>query len=319
MEILDVVVLTATRVIESLPYFLIGLVLLVAGKWVFDKLKSDIQFDEELTTKDNPAFGVFLAAFLVAIGIAVAGASYGVEVSLLDDLIPVVSYGVLAVVLLLLSIWINDLLILRKFDIYKEMITDRNLGTGIAVAGGTLATGLMLNGALTGESDSFVMGLRDLVVYWAIGQALLVIGGFCFQAMTKYDVHHEIGERDNVAVGISFGGYLLALGILIRASMVGATSNLMEEIPVTIVVAVAGLILLAMARVIADWVFLPKSSLTQEVAKEKNAAAGAIAAASFIVVAILLAAALGATIAPSGPEVLEAVTEALPVAELSAQ
>ncbi len=316
MEILDVVVLTATRVVESLPYFLIGLVLLVAGKFVFDKIKGDIQFDEELTTKDNPAFGVFLAAFLVAIGIAVAGASDGIELSLMDDLIPVVSYGALAVVLLLLSIGINNLLILRKFDIYKEMITDRNVGTAMAVAGGTLATGLMLNGALTGESDSFAMGLRDVLVYWAIGQALLVIGGFCFQAMTKYDVHHEIGERDNVAVGVSFGGYLLALGILLRASMVGATSNLMEEIPVIVVVFASGLILLAMARVIADWVFLPKAPLNREVAKEKNAAAGAIAAASFIVVAILLSAVLGATIPP---EVPEAVAEVLPVAELSAQ
>ena len=55
---------------------------------------------------------------------------------------------------------------------------------------------------------------------------------------------------------------------------------------ITAVIAICGLILLVIGRVIADRVFLPRAALSDEVRAKRNTAA-AIAAASFIVVALI--------------------------------
>ena len=52
-------------------------------------------------------------------------------------------------------------------------------------------------------------------------------------------------------------------------------------------IAICGLILLVIGRVIADRVFLPRAALSDEVRAKRNTAAAAIAAASFIVVALM--------------------------------
>ena len=122
-----------------------------------------------------------------------------------------------------------------------------------------------------------------------VGQMLLVVGGVLFQMITRYDVHKAIGDDHNVAAGISFGGFLAAIGFIVRGGLAGATSNISEEIATTIVVAGVGMILLVFARIIADKVFLPEASLSKEVADEGNPAAAGVAAACFICVAVMLA------------------------------
>jgi len=288
---MDAIMVTLQKVVTSMPQFGMAFVILLLGK-VFYDYTTPYHFNEELTTKDNPAFGVCLSGYLIGLGIAMSGALFGAEWSLRENILIVLVGGIAAIILMRLSVFINDKLILYKFSIDKEMIQDRNLGTGFVVAGSCLATGLMLNGVLTGESASFLIGVRDIIVYFAIGQLILVLGGLVFQMMTSYDVQKVIGRDNNIPAGISFGGFLVALGIIIRTGLAGAGSNLLEEIGTIIVIAVVGIVLLAITRIIADKVFLPASPLSKEVATDKNSAAGAIAAACFICIAILLAAAI---------------------------
>ena len=288
---MDTVMVTLQKVVTSMPQFGMAFVLLLLGKVFYDHTTA-YKFNEELTTKDNPAFGTCLSGYLIGLGIAMSGALFGTGWSLRENILIVLAGGIAAVILMRLSVLINDKLILYKFSIDKEMIEDRNLGTGFVVAGSCLATGLMLNGVLTGESASFLMSIRDIIIYFTLGQLILILGGLVFQLMTSYDVYQVIGRDNNIPAGISFGGFLVALGIIIRTGLVGAGSNLLEEIGTMIVIAFVGIILLAITRIIADKVFLPTSALSKEVAKDKNPAAGAIAAACFICIAILLAAAV---------------------------
>ena len=147
--------------------------------------------------------------------------------------------------------------------------------------------------ALNGESASVWMGVADLIYYFSLGQVLLIMGGFVFQFITSYDVHQVIEQDDNVAAGLSFGGYLVAIGIIMRVALVGAGSNLVVETATTLVLAVCGIVLFSFARVITDKVLLPKSPLSHEIAVDRNAAAGAVAAASFVSVALVYAVAIG--------------------------
>lgn len=273
---------TLQKVLIAVPFFSIIALLLFAGKKLFDAT-TKYDFQEELTTNDNPAFGVMISGFVLGLAIALGGTTYGVGgESATDAFISLALYGMLSIILMWLSVKINDKLILHRFCIHKEIVEDKNSGTAFVVAGSCVATGFMISGALTGDSISFVAGIIDLLVYWIFGQSLLVFGGWVFQAITPYDVHATIEHDDNTAAGLSFGGFLVGLGIIMKTALTGAGSNLLAEIGPTILIAIVGTILLVATRTIIDRLFLPSARLAHEVANERNLAAGALACTSFI-------------------------------------
>jgi uncharacterized membrane protein YjfL (UPF0719 family) len=266
---------------------------LYVGKILFDRT-TDYGADEELTTRDNPAVGTVLALYFLGVAVALSGLAYGFGASVRDDLLNVAIYGPLTLVLVRLSILINDKLILYRFSLHDEIVQDRNLGTAFVVGGGCVATGLTISGALSGESLSPLMGLVDLLYYYTLGQILLVVAGQLFQLITSYDIHHVIGQDDNAAAGLSFGGFLVAMGVVARVSLAGASSNLLAETVTTVAVAAVGVILLVAMRIVTDRLILPKSPLSKEIVVDRNLAAGAISAATFVSVAVVYAVSLGA-------------------------
>ena len=273
---------TLQKVLVSVPFFASIALMLFAGKKLFD-LTTSYNFQEELTKKDNPAFGVAISGFIIGLAIALGASTYGVGgQSTADAFISLAIFGLLTIVLMRLSITINDKLILHAFCVHKEIIEDKNTGTAFVVGGSFVATGFMIAGALSGESISFGAGIVDLLIYWAVGQSLLVFGGWLFQKITPYDVHHTIEHDDNTAAGLSFGGFLVGLGIIMMTSLSGAGSNLLAEIGPTFLIALSGTVLLVATRIIIDRLFLPSAPLAREVATEKNAAAGALACSLFV-------------------------------------
>ncbi len=290
---MEVIVVSFVKVLSGMTQFAVLLVGLLLAKYLFDWTTS-FKFNVELTEKDNPAFGVCLAGYLIGSGIALSGIAFNssANVSMIENVVSISVVMVLTLILMRLSVVINDRAILHRFSVTKELIHDKNVGTGFVVAGSCIATGWMLNGVLSGESSSLLIGLRDMVVYWALGQVILIAGGFLFQLITRYDLHKVIGDEDNMPAGISFGGFLVALGIITHNALVGATSHLADEISTTLVFALSGMVILVLTRVIVDKLFLPNSPLSKEVVEDRNPAAGSIAAVSFIVVALMFVAAV---------------------------
>jgi uncharacterized membrane protein YjfL (UPF0719 family) len=130
--------------------------------------------------------------------------------------------------------------------------------------------------------------VRDIVVYWLVGQAILVLGGRVFQLISYYDVHAVI-EKDNVAAGICFGFFLAAEGAVVRMALAGAGSDIWGELVTILVYAALGTLILCAGRFAADKLLLPASPLDHEIAKDGNMGAAAVVAAVFSAVAILLA------------------------------
>ncbi len=281
---------SVNHVLSAIPLFATAFLLAFAARWLFART-TRYSIDEELTERDNPAFGIAFAGYMLGVAIAISGALSPWEgVAFFDEILTIALYGIIAAALMRLSLWINDKAILCRFSIDKELVRDRNSGTGFVVAGASIATGFMLRGVLSGYSASFLLGLRDIAIYFIVGQLILVAGGWVYTRFAGYDVHEEIGDKDNVAAGISFGGYLAALGFIASAALAGASGQWVEECVTSFVLAALGVILLITARVVADAFLLPKSPLAKEVAVDRNVAAGAVAAAAFLLVAVLFAA-----------------------------
>lgn len=279
---------TFEQVMNAMPLFATVFLLAFAAKLFFQKT-THYCIDEELTERDNPAFGIAFGGYITGVAIALSGALFPWEgVTLGLELLTIAMFGALAALLMRLSFWINDRAILHQFSVEKELVKDHNLGTGFVIAGSSIATGFMLRGVMAGFSDSLATGLRDTVIYFLVGQAVLIAGGWVYARTASYNVHDEI-EKDNYAAGISFGGYLAALGYIVSIALTGATSEWVDEIITALVIAVIGMVLLVTARVIADYFLLPKSPLAKEVAEDRNVAAGVMAATSFLLVAILFA------------------------------
>ena len=282
------------HVVQAAPVLLLLVLLLVVASQVFVRTLS---FDpgEELVEKRNLAFGIVLAAFLASVGIALTGTLFLVRQDpSLGALGEAAIEGLVAIVLLRLSILVNDKLILSRFCIVKELKEDRNLGTAFCVAGSSLAGGVILSGALTGFSTSFGTGLRDIVIYWLIAQVLLVVGGLIHAQLARYDVHRLIEFDDNAAVGLDFGGYLLGIGIVLRAAIVGAdmNANAGAEVLGSGTLAVLGLVIFSLLNHVVHLGILPRMSKDEEVEMNGNLAVSAVAFCATLALALLVGAAI---------------------------
>ena len=279
------------RLLEAIPFYAYALLILFLGKLFYERT-SRFSFLKELTERDNPAFGACLAGYLLGIALALTGAFPLGPVSNLIALRDMTTGGLLAILLMRASIWINDKLILDHFSIDVEMLRDRNIGTGAAVAGSCIGTGLVLAGALTGDSPTWLHSVRDIVVYWAAGQALFIGGAWAFYHTAGYDVQKTMEHDNNTAAGISLGGFLASLGVLLWALLQNASGDLGVELATLLIAALVGIPLLLLSSIVTRKLILPHINLPKEIAHDKNSAAGLICAAASLSTALLLAAAL---------------------------
>jgi uncharacterized membrane protein YjfL (UPF0719 family) len=280
-----------SSLIAHLPFYAYALLLTYLSKLFYQKT-SKVAFTEELTEKDNPAFGACLAGYLLGVAVALTGAFPADSTDNLTAVLTMTYSGVLTILLMRASIWINDLFILKQLCIKEEMIRDQNIGAGAAVAGSSIGTGLIVAGALTGNSESPLHAIRDILIYWAVGQALFVVGSHLFFRTVGYDLRKTLEEDNNTAAGISLGGFLVALGILLWSVLRNASSDVLVELGVTGMMLLICGPLLFFTRTLTEKLILPRVYLAKEIALDKNTAAGVICAAASICTALLLAAAI---------------------------
>jgi len=251
-------------------YLLACFALFFIGKLAYSAVNRSINMKEELVEKDNFAFSVAQLGYYIGLLLSIGGAILGPSNGLVYDLIDIGVYGALSIVLLNLSLLINDKLILYAFSVRKEIVEDQNAGTGVVAGASAAGTGLIILGAVYGEGG----GIDTALVFWAISQVILIVSAKIYTAITPYNVHDLI-EKDNVAAGISFAGVLIAISNLIRnATMVDFVSWTDSCIEIGIEVGV-GLAFLPVARFLTDKILLPGSSLTHEISRQEKPNSGA--------------------------------------------
>ena len=276
--------MSSDQVLTGFIYLAVVLVLVVVGKWVYDALHRGFVLQTELLKKDNLAMALTIAGYYLGLAIVLSGVASGPGSGMLsEDLIDLVVFGLVAIVLLNLSGWINDKIILSKFDNQKEIVQDRNIGMGAIEGGNHVAVGLITAGALSGEG-----GLLSGAVFWVLGQVGLIVAGLLYNKMTKFDLQEQI-ENDNVAVGVAFAGVLIGFGNIIRMAGEGDFVSWTQNLSEFGYYAVAGLLLLPMIRIFTDKVLLPGARLTDELVQDvPNVGAGAIEAAMYLAASMLI-------------------------------
>jgi uncharacterized membrane protein YjfL (UPF0719 family) len=282
---------------EAIIYLVAVIILLWIGKKVND-WSTPYSIDEELTKKDNKALAVSFSGYLAAIAIIIVGVL--TEVSPFGEpteegltfmqrlrvvgfeLLETAIWSLVGIGLLNLSRYLNDKLVLSRFDNIKEIVEDRNVGTGAVQFGTYVGTAFIVKAVIFGEVAHWAADLISTAVFFILAQLAFILFGVVYQAITRYDIHAEI-ERDNAAAGISFGLNLTAIGIILSGAI-----EKTDSLVIFLIWFIEGTILLLITRLLIDRIILPGDDLNAEIAKDKNWGAALIEGTAAVIVAFLL-------------------------------
>ncbi len=255
------------------------------GKLVNDFLHKEYNLTYELVEKDNPAIALSVAGYYFGLVISIGGALAGPSLGIIDDIMDLCIYGFLSIVLLNISWFLCDKIILYKFKISDELLRDQNQGTGVVSFGVSVASGLVIFGAVSGEGGN----IWTAIVFWAIGQFILLISVFLYNMIIPYDLHDEI-EKDNVAAGVSLAGAIISMGIIVGIAAEGDFHSWSEDLVKFISITCLGLVIMPVIRILTDKILLPTVKLSDEIAAQKipNIGAAYIEALSYIASAFVI-------------------------------
>jgi len=273
----------------SLSAFLgdLSLILLFIGVILIAKVLNDFftpySLDNELFCRDNLALAVSFCGYLGGVSIVFVGALMGPSKGILMDLVYVGGYTLSGVVLLNLCLIINDKCILYRFSNTKEIITDRNVGTGAAQMGSYIATGLILAGSIYGEGG----GPETMLTFFVLGQGVLILFSWVYSRLLPYNLQDEI-EKDNATAGISFSGALIAVGIVLMHANAGNFTSWTKDLTTFFLEALIIFIFLPLFRFCFDRLIIARFDLSHEIVKDRNTGAAFVEAIVLISFAAVL-------------------------------
>ena len=272
------------RILSAIVLMIAFYVIFFIGKLVHGLIHKDYQLNEELVEKDNPALSLAIGGYYFGLVLAIGGTLVGSELGLMNDLMDLLIYGLLAIILLNISWFICDKIMLHKFQITDELIRDRNQGTGAIVCGMNIASGFVIYGAVSGDGGN----IWTATVFWGIGQVMLILAGVVYGFIVPYSLHQEI-EKDNVAAGVSFAGAIIAMGIIIGLVAECNFFSWWNDLPRYLIISILGLLMLPGIRFLTDKILFPTVNLTDEIANQEvpNVGAAYIEAFSYLSAALL--------------------------------
>ena len=152
--------------------------------------------------------------------------------------------------------------------------------------------------ALVDTLEFFPRGL----VYVGLGVVVLVLAKFAQDFLTPYRINEQLSHKDNTALGLSITGYFLGViivfvGVLyqpltvIRDDQWQLTGDFGMDVLEVFLYAVAGILVLNLARILVDKLVLYKFKTEKEIIEDQNAGAGAVEFAVYIAVGLVIAAA----------------------------
>ena len=277
-----------------------GLIVLFLAKLARDAVTRNYRVDEEVATKANLAValrlsGYFFAVILVFLGVlyqpltlGYATDGFGFDRNFAEEVLRVFLYSLGGIVALNLVRVLFDRLILYKFHLEKEVVEDQNAGAGAAEFGMYVATGLLISGAVAGDTGgSEVEAALVALAFFGMGLALLVVFALAYEFTTPFNIHDEI-ERDNPAVGIALGGNLIAIGVVTLKAVFGDFTGWGESIAAFLTFGVLGFVLLYLMRVLIDLVLLPTVKISTALASGRNVGVAFVESAAVISAALIL-------------------------------
>ena len=269
--------------LQMTVYPLLGILVVWIVKLVDDK-RSPFDEDKAMLLESNLAVGLRKSGTCLGLFLALAGVLTGKSTSIVADLWNFLQATIMVVIFLFITFEINDRIILRNVN-NDQAVADGNVAVGAVEFSTFVGTGIIMNGAFSGEGG----GLWAAGVFFILGQIALVIAFYLDAAISRRNIQEQIELKGNVAEGIDMAGILIAISIILRASIIGPFTGWIPGLVGFGVYLVLGLVALFVFKALAQKIFMPRVSYANEMDRQRNEAVAVLAACIQISVAVFIA------------------------------
>lgn len=263
---------------------------------------SNLHANDEITERDNFAFGISFAAGLVALAIVLTGVSSGAfAVSLQQEALQMLGYGALAILLIKLGHFFQDKVALRKVSLHSEIVKG-NVTAAVIDFGHVVSVAIVIRSALLWVATDGWHGLPIVVAAFVIGSlVLLLVSQYRVQLFKRTNKSGDCLQQaiidGNLAVGIRYAGFLIGSALAITAAT-GIAPYVADNINASLlhwaISAVVSLLVFIILHLVTIKIILSGCDISDEVNRQKNVGVAAISAALSFAVGITMATLLGA-------------------------
>ena len=267
---------------SAIVFSLIGLVVMWAAKILDDK-RTPFNEDLLIVKQKNLAIALRKAGIFLGLAIGLYGVISGPEKGFFTDSLTVIWESSFLLVALFIAYLINEYIILSGINNDKA-VEENNIAVGLVELGSYVGTGLIINGAFSGEGG----GILAAIVFFALGQVALLSAHFCHKITALGSYFKEIETKGNVAAAISSMASLIAIAIILRASIIGPFTGWENDIKSFVFSFFMGVAILEILGTFVNTAFLSRTSI-KTICAENNSAAMTILASVKIATALIIA------------------------------
>lgn len=275
-------------IFTSLVYLIVSCSMLIFSKWLFMRFAKYNMYEE--IKKGNVTGIIPYLGFLLGVCTIQIGAFVGPSNTLFRyEILSYIMYSLMGSFLMIFSGYVVEKAILHKFSNVDEIVRDRNIGTAAVHFGMYLASGLIISACVTGETivaHGRCYGVISTLIYYVMGMIFLILFAKLYDMLTPYSLLGEI-EADNVAVGVAFGGNLIAIGLILMRATIGDIGTWQQGLILYFIDLSAIILLLPSVRFLLDRLIVKEINITKEI-KHNNVAAGLGEAVVLIAFALLI-------------------------------
>lgn len=245
-----------------------GILLLLIGLaallWLSGKIEG---YDPviEMLFRVNPALAIRYALFAFAVIFAVLGIfdrSQGDSGAWFFT-----QHALVAVILIYLSRYLNDWLILYHFSNNREVVQEKNVAVALIEGATYMASAYVIAGAFYDWQN----GPSIAIVWFLIGQLLLIVMAALYRAVDR--AIDAALDQQNLAAAISLGGFLLSAGMVCGAVISGPSEGWCHDMLIVAAYLIAWMVLMLVAHWLSDLMTFRSSRLRDEVMEQRNIAA----------------------------------------------
>jgi uncharacterized membrane protein YjfL (UPF0719 family) len=270
-------------IFQMTVYPLLGMLVVWLVKLADDR-RTPFNEDKAMLVESNLAVGLRKAGMCLGLFLALAGVLSGKSGSILVDLWSFFQATIMVVIFLFLTFELNEWIILRRVD-NDEAVSKGNVAVGAVEFSTYVGTGIIMNGAFSGEGG----GLLAAAVFFILGQAALVIAFYLDVAISRRNIPEEIELKGNIAEGIDMAGGLIAISIILRASVMGQFTGWIPGLQGFGIYLALGLLVLFVFKALVGKIFMPRVSYADQMDIQRNEAVAVFTACLQISVAVFIA------------------------------
>ncbi len=286
-----------TYIYQILLIDLVIAVAMISGLRFITGVVANVDSAEELAARDNVAFGIAMAAGIIALALMLTGAVAGEPgITYVDEVVSVLAYGILGVLLIKIGRLMQDNIVLRGIEI-QQQIKNGNIAAGLVDAANTLATGLVLRAVMLWVESDTLSGLLVVLAAFVITQLLLAIVAYC--RVWVFARRHEGNSlqaalaNGQTALAVRFFGHLMGVALAVTAAsgvVAYQADALVEALLLWAGVTLLFTILVSLLASLARRVVLLGVDVIEEVDNQNNVGVAAIEAAIAIAIGLFFVA-----------------------------